>query len=155
MRKEVLSRDIMWRRTDTTGMETCAIGQSDDEHNIIGAAFFMQEGKPARLEYHVICRSDWTCQKATVNRWNGTHKTKFSLIRTVEGRWAIDDKFVPDVDGLVDIDLGFTPATNTNAIKRLNLEVGEEAEFTAVWLDDESWAFKPPRQRYERLAENL
>jgi len=40
------------------------------------------------------------------------------------------------VDALRDIDLGFTPATNMNAIKRLQLPIGEHAEFTAVWLDD-------------------
>ena len=53
---------------------------------------------------------------------------------------------------VVDVDLGFTPATNTNAIKRLSLEIGAEVETTAVWLDIDDWSFKPLRQIYKRLS---
>ena len=34
----------------------------------------------------------------------------------------------------MDIDLGFTPATNLLAIRRLKLSVGEQAEAPAAWL---------------------
>lgn len=59
-----------------------------------------------------------------------------------------------DISGLPDVDLGFTPATNANAIRRLDLAVGAAAETTALWLDVDNWAIKPLRQVYRRLAED-
>ena len=58
---------------------------------------------------------------------------------------------VADVSGAGDVDLGFTPATNTNAIRRLSLAVGEAAETTALWLDVDNWSVKPLRQTYRRI----
>ena len=49
-----------------------------------------------------------------------------------------------------DIDLGFTPASNTNAIRRLNLSRDEAADTIAVWLDTGDWTVKSLRQSYRR-----
>jgi hypothetical protein len=87
-----------------------------------------------------------------VSGWVGCTKRELALARSPEGLWFIDGEKISGVDGLLDIDLGFTPATNTNAIKRLRLEVGGEAETTAVWLDVKDWGFKPLRQVYRRLS---
>lgn len=54
-----------------------------------------------------------------------------------------------------DIDLGFTPATNTNALRRMELKVGQAARTTALWLDTEDWSLKPLTQTYERLSETV
>ena len=68
------------------------------------------------------------------------------------GTRSIDGAEIENVGGLLDVDLGFTPATNTNAIRRLGLAIGEEVETTAVWLDTEDWGFKPLKQVYRRLS---
>ena len=56
------------------------------------------------------------------------------------------------VHGLPDLDFGFTPATNTLAIRRLALAVGDDAAVTAAWLDPTDWALKPLRQTYRRTG---
>ncbi|WP_100368765.1 putative glycolipid-binding domain-containing protein [Yoonia maricola] len=144
----------MWRRIDVIGLETCALGPSDDGYKMAGAALFADTEKPLRLEYEVHCNDTWECTKAMVKKWRGINATTLCLERTIDGQWSADGQTIRNVDGLVDIDLGFTPATNTNAIKRLGLNVGDQQEFTAVWLDERTWAFKPLRQRYERLSNN-
>ena len=68
------------------------------------------------------------------------------------GRWSVNGGDDNALAGLEDIDLGFTPASNTNAIRRLNLAEGEEAESVAVWLDTEDWNVKPLRQSYCRVG---
>jgi len=57
------------------------------------------------------------------------------------------------VRGLVDLDLGFTPATNVLPVRWLALRVGESAEVPAAWLDETEWRPKVLRQRYERTAD--
>lgn len=147
-------RSTMWRRIDVTGMEACAIDQTKTGFTISGAALYADENTPVRLEYIVNCKSNWECIAAKVDRWVGADRQKINLQRLDNGQWMTNDKVINGVNALLDVDLGFTPATNTNAIKRLDLRVGGHSEFTAVWLDDETWTFKPLKQRYERLSEN-
>ena len=50
------------------------------------------------------------------------------------------------------IDLGFTPATNLLAIRRLNLSVGERGEAPAAWLASASMKLRVLPQSYTRVA---
>jgi hypothetical protein len=54
----------------------------------------------------------------------------------------------------VDVDLGFTPATNTLPIRRLRLAVGQRAEIEAAWLVWPELQVRPARQTYTRLGED-
>jgi hypothetical protein len=53
------------------------------------------------------------------------------------------------------VDLGFTPATNTLPIRRLNLEIGAQREITAAWVKFPELTVQPLRQRYTRLSARL
>lgn len=143
----------MWRRIDVDGMDACSFGLSDDGYLISGTALYQDGIEPSRFEYRVYCNSDWSSQSAWVGGWVGSQDKEASVSRDLEGNWSIGGEEISGVTGLLDIDLGFTPATNTNAIRRLALGVGEEVETTAVWLDVEAWCFKPLQQVYRRLSE--
>jgi len=54
--------------------------------------------------------------------------------------------------GYVDVDLGFTPSTNTLPIQRLCLPIQGKAEITCAWIRYPSLAFEPLVQRYTRLS---
>ena len=59
----------------------------------------------------------------------------------------------PEYSDCVDVDLSFTPATNTLPIRRLGLDIGEEAEIHVAWLVWPELTVQPVLQRYTRLAE--
>lgn len=151
--REQLPRTVLWRRIDIEGMDACSFERSDGGYLISGAALFQAHRGPAKIEYWVFCNADWSSQSAYVSGWIGTAKKELALTRCQKGLWSTKDENIAGVDGLLDIDLGFTPATNTNALRRLKLEIGMEADTTAVWLDMEDWCFKPLRQIYRRLSE--
>jgi hypothetical protein len=69
-----------------------------------------------------------------------------------EGRWTMNGAPVPAVDGCLDLDLGFTPATNLLAINRLALSVGQAALAPAAWLDVDAATLTVLPQRYERRS---
>lgn len=148
-----LPRTALWRRIDREGMDACFFDHSGAGYLISGTALYLERGGTAKFDYKVHCDADWSSRSARVNGWIGSRKKTLALSRDPEGRWIIDGDMIPDADGLLDIDLGFTPATNTNAIKRLGLEVGEHVETTAIWLDTHDWCFKPLRQVYEKLSD--
>ncbi|WP_306260025.1 putative glycolipid-binding domain-containing protein [Pararhizobium sp. IMCC21322] len=149
---EQFPRTILWRRVDVDGMDACSYEPSGDGFLISGTALYQERDDPAKFEYEVNCNSDWSSQSARVSGWLGTTKTEFALSRHPTGSWDFNGEEIGEVSGLLDVDLGFTPATNTNAIRRLDLEIGEKVETTAVWLDTEDWRFKPLRQVYQRLS---
>jgi hypothetical protein len=59
----------------------------------------------------------------------------------------------PAVRGCVDIDLGFSPATNLLPIRRLALNIGKEAEVRAAWLSFPALTFEVLPQVYRRVGE--
>ena len=54
----------------------------------------------------------------------------------------------------MDVDLSYTPATNTLPIRRLGLAVGEEAQIEVAWLVWPELEVRPARQAYSRLAQD-
>lgn len=57
--------------------------------------------------------------------------------------------------GALDIDLGFTPATNTLPIRRLALAVGETKPVRSAWLRFPELRLEPLEQTYTREADRV
>jgi hypothetical protein len=56
--------------------------------------------------------------------------------------------------GALDIDLGWSPSTNTLPIRRLGLEIGQTSgEFIAAWVRFPDLTLQPLPQEYVRLAD--
>jgi hypothetical protein len=64
-----------------------------------------------------------------------------------------DGKPLSEVAGALDVDLGFTPATNTLPIRRLALAVGESAPVRSCWLRFPELRLEPLEQTYTRESE--
>jgi hypothetical protein len=56
------------------------------------------------------------------------------------------------VAGCVDLDLGFTPATNLLQLGRLALTEGQAADAPVAWLDVSAGTLEVLSQRYERRS---
>jgi hypothetical protein len=66
--------------------------------------------------------------------------------------WRLNGAACPQVEGCVDVDLNFSPSTNLLPIRRLRLDVGQEAEVRAAWLRFPGFALEPLEQRYVRTS---
>jgi hypothetical protein len=69
------------------------------------------------------------------------------------GGWTVNGAPVPDLGDCVDLDFGFTPATNTLQIRRTVLSEGESADVAAAWLDVRAGRLERLNQRYKRLGQ--
>jgi hypothetical protein len=78
---------------------------------------------------------------------------RFEFAADGAGNWERNGVVVPAVAGALDIDLGFTPATNTLPIRRLALEVGASAPVQSAWLRFPELRFERLDQTYTREAE--
>lgn len=145
---------ILWRRLGTAGHDVCRLDRSGENWQLDGgAAFRYEDGRLAQLHYRVRCDKAWHTQWGTVRGWIGGEAVDLSIVRDAHGGWKLNDAPVAELGHCVDLDLGFTPATNLLQLRRLHLAPGEAADAPAAWLDLESGSLSELQQRYERRGE--
>lgn len=137
------SHVVMWLAHHPPGNDACRFALNARGLVIEGSS--RSDGVTAR--YRVRAEPSGITRRARI-----LHMRKAHLIeRDATGRWVMDGQEVPEVAGLADIYLDFTPATNTLPVRRLRLDVGSAADLTVAWLDTSDRRLKPLRQRYERV----
>jgi hypothetical protein len=142
---------ILWRRIDTPGHEFARL-TPDAAHPVLeGMAVFEGDGSGA-LAYRVTCDERWRTTAADVDGWLGTRPVAVRIRRDATGRWLVNAVLTPSLDGCDDIDLSFSPATNTLPIRRLDLQVGQAATVVAAWWTVPDAALTPLAQTYERIG---
>lgn len=144
---------MRWRRLDVPGSDACVLEELRDGWRLHGSAAFGAGKEAAALSYDVACDREWRTLRAEVNGRVGARPLAITVRRHAAGDWQVDDHPAPDLQGLIDLDLGFTPATNLFPLRRLALRPGQAADAAAAWLDDESWRLRRLAQRYERRSE--
>lgn len=144
---------ILWQRLDQPGHEFARLAREDEGWLLAGTAVFLDEGTPCRLDYAVRCDARWRTVAVDVSGRVGVREVHWRATVDSAGRWCVDGAACEALAGCVDIDLGFSPATNLLPIRRLGLAVGAAAPVRAAWLRFPSFAFEPLEQVYTRLDE--
>jgi hypothetical protein len=144
-------RSILWKRLDRPGHEFARVAPAGAGWSLSGTAVFLHEGAPCRLDYDVRCNERWETTSGKVTGWVGRNEISIDVAVEPGGSWRLNGAEVPQVRGAIDLDLNFSPSTNLLPIRRLNLEVGQEAEVRAAWLRFPSFVFEPLEQTYKRI----
>jgi len=143
---------ILWRRLDRPGHESARISRDPGGWLLAGGAVFAHEGQPCRLDYRILCDQGWRTRGVMVRGWVGGDLVDLQIRAGRAGRWQMNRVECPQLEGCIDVDLNFSPSTNLLPIRRLGLQVGEEAEVRAAWLRFPGFALEPLEQRYTRTA---
>lgn len=146
---------IHWRRLDVFGREHSRIQQVPSGWRLEGKVEVSESGVSARLDYVVECDPTWLTRSALVYGEADGRPVRFALSADGAGNWTADDQVLSAVSGALDIDLGFTPATNTLPIRRLALQVGESANVRCAWLRFPELRLEALDQTYTREAERV
>jgi uncharacterized protein len=145
---------MLWRRLDLPGHEIATLDALDDGWELSGTAIFSSQRGPSRLNYVVLCDSTWRTSWAQVRGSVGDRGVDLTVSVNAQRSWYVNKAECPPVKGCIDIDLGFSPATNLLPIRRLSLAVGDQAEVAAAWLPFPSLEFELLSQVYRRQGEN-
>ena len=140
---------IIWRRLDVPGHDTATLRLGAAGAVLSGMAVF-REHAPTGLSYAVHADLSWQTCAARIRGWHGTAAIDLHLHREAGNSWTLNHVPCPAVDGCVDLDLSFTPATNLLALRRLALAPGQAAELRATWLEWPDVRLTPLVQRYFR-----
>lgn len=143
---------IIWRRLDCPGHESARLSQLAPGWRLEGAAVFLHEHQPCRLNYAIQCDSRWRTISGKVEGWVGSELVEIDVVVDPAQRWSLNGTESGEVNGCIDLDLNFSPVTNLLPIRRLDLDVGQEAKVRAAWLRFPSFKLEALEQIYRRTG---
>jgi uncharacterized protein len=129
-----------WRRHDDLGMEYFALVEHGGRLSLAGHVILVHGGRPGLIDYRVDCDQKCETQSCRIVATIGGEQRQLVLRRE-------------DLLGCADVDLEFTPATNTLPIRRLNLGVDQATTITCAWVRYPSLSIQPLQQTYTRVSE--
>ena len=143
---------MIWRRLDQPGHEAARLVHHAPFWQLGGTAVFVEARRTCRLEYQVVCDAGWRTLHGRVTGWLGSQPIKVEVYTDSARRWTLNGREAPEVAGCVDLDLAFTPSTNTIPLRRLALNEGERAEVRSAWLKFPDLTLEPLVQSYARTG---
>lgn len=102
----------------------------------------------------------WCTHRAQISGFHGRKAIEIRIrrirnIRSADStRWRVGDEEHAMSANCLDLDLGFTPATNMIAIRRLRLKVGERGDAPAAWLTLPDLKLRTLPQTYTRSGKS-
>jgi uncharacterized protein len=144
---------LLWRRLDGSGMEYCRLSEQREGASLEGEVVIMSHGVPWRIGYEIRCDHAWRSRAVSVRADAGTESRRLELGADEHGRWTVGGQVRQDLHDCLDIDLGFSPSTNTLPIRRLRMNVQQGETIDAAWVEFPSLAVHRVPQRYTRVGE--
>lgn len=150
---------ILWRSAELESTERFTVATTPDGWRLDGLVVLPVDDEPAQISYWVEVDPMWRARRADVviDRHGPTRRITFEA--DGEGAWAVDGTEADALAGCIDVDLGFTPATNTLSIRRLTeptatdaIAVGETRSLPVAWLQFPELVVTRNEQSYTHLA---
>ena len=144
---------ILWRRIDRPGMERCQLETTTDGFRISGTTLFTHHDRPVEIRYSIALDTAWHTRIVGVHVRTSEEKRSVALRSDGTGNWDAGGQPVPGLAGAIDVNLAWTPATNTIPIRRLALDVGGAADTSVAFVPFPERDVAARAQSYERTAE--
>jgi uncharacterized protein len=147
-------RWILWQGLITPSMERFIAGASAGGFEFSGLILQAHEESPQVVRYAIEVDAAWRTRKVEVEvEVEDGGQRRLSLTVDGGGNWSHNGHRLEQVAGCIDVDLEWSPSTNTLPIRRLGLASGETKSVGAAWVRFPSLEVQRIEQSYERLAE--
>lgn len=135
-----------WRPEGLDGHERLLITPTKEGFRVRSAV----AGPMVGVLYKIDIDKDWHVRAFKIRSIDGR---KRSYRSPKPGRWHDGEgKHLPQFDGCIDIDLSFTPFTNTLPVRRMPFAKGEAREFSMLWMPVDTLDPIVDKQRYTCLT---
>lgn len=146
-------RSVVWTSERIPSTEYAVLDEDLNGFTLRGVVICSPSDGPMRIDYHVLLNPMWETTSVSVTTTNSEGVRDFIIVPDASHNWHVNGQEIPAYRGCIDIDLGFSPVTNTLPIRRLGLKVGHSADVEAAWLQYPGFAFVRLPQRYTHLSE--
>ena len=152
-----MHREAAWQGESFPGLELCRLEVEDGQGRLEGSVAYADAADGAGnglLSYRIDLAAPWRTTRVEIRRLPAFGApTTLLLTRDEAGRWSIDGSERSDLAACADVDLEFSPSTNTLPIRRLELAVGDSAPVAAAWVRFADLTVEVIEQTYERVGE--
>lgn len=146
-------RSGLWQWLTGPGLERFELVCEEGGWKARGTIVALGERGPAEAVYSWSCDEAWRTRQADISLRDESGERSLHVIAK-NGRWFENGHDKKQLAGCVDIDLGWSPSTNTIAIRRLTLPIGaRSAPLTMAWVRFPQLTLEPLAQEYERVSE--
>jgi uncharacterized protein len=148
---------ILWERLDVPGLEWCQASPTPSGGRLDGLALVDWEGVPYRLAYTINVDEVGRARRVLLNWGDGAKDGALELESDGSGAWQQDGRPIFTSPEALDVDLGFSPLTNSLPIWRFgqNLRVGQSRDIAVAWLLFPELEVVVGDQTYERLGQRV
>lgn len=149
-----MNQQVMWRSLDRSKFEHVHLATNAEGVWADGLIIHLEADASCRIRYRIQCDSMWQVQKVNLQRLDASGK---QLILDTDGKGNWKSKAggpIKALEGSRDIDIHFSPFTNTLPIRRLDLVQGESAETQVVFISVPDLSFEIARQQYTLIENN-
>ncbi len=140
-----------WQSMDGARSDEAHLYESEDSLFLKGQGSFIFYNNPAHIQYEVYTSPDGTARNGVILGVNGNRNINLFIDR-IGSEWMLNGTSQKSVQGLLDLDFGFTPSTNYFQIQRMNLAIGETRKLNVAWIDTDSTSLIPLPQIYKRVS---
>lgn len=139
-----------WQCLYTPGHDAaCLTHQGVEGWLLHGTTVFRHKAGPARINYAVEIDTTWQSRRGIVQGWLANRRVDHVIERATDS-WWLDGRPI-GLAHLVDLDFGFTPATNLQQLRRAALQPGEIIDMSVAWFDLDETSLTDLPQHYECL----
>ena len=142
---------FFWQKLNHPGHDSCRLFKLSNGWRLSGASVFREEERPCHFHYEVLTDAIWRTRRASVAGYIG-NRAVVLRIATAGNHWKMGGEALNGTTECVDVDLGFTPATNLIALRRLSLKIGQRAEAPAAYLSFPKMRLVKLPQIYHRVS---
>ena len=147
-----MTKVALWRTLYTAGHDAALLFQTESGWVLEGVAIYSKDGEPACVSYALKLAPDWSTRRGSIDGFIGAMRIRYRIERDADG-WTLNGVRQRHVRNLLDLDFGFTPATNHPQLRRMALTVGQSRAITVAWMDVDSKELEPLPQTYHRISE--
>jgi uncharacterized protein len=143
-----------WRhRGARSGFEVAYFRASAGGWSIDGTTTAAEDGQTWIVSYRIRLDAAWLTREARVTARTAAGLRQSALTADGAGRWRVDGRPAPQLDGCLDIDLESSALTNTLPVHRLAMATGARAETPAAYVRAVGLRTERLDQSYTRLPD--
>jgi hypothetical protein len=155
MNERQLLRTVFWQRLDRPGSEYMSLWKHQQGWELSGRLHIVLDSQPRWINYQIFCDVSWRTSSVDLLFSEGFRVPNIRIWVSEHGRWLAEFKEFPELQGCTDFELVVSPATNTLAIRRLGLEIGESQEVCTALMRFPDLELQAVRERYTRIDQQI
>lgn len=142
----------VWRSDLLDSTEHFRLLELRDGFGLSGTVMIAYESERVGITYELGVNSGWVTRSAAIQAPDLDLDLDIAVDNS--GAWRVNGQHRSDLDDCTDIDLGWTPATNTLPIRRTGATIDQATTIRAGWLRWPQLVFTPANQTYTKRGEN-